>query len=90
MPDNKRTAESKRAVPPRDSTKSDSFRKDWDKLSRSGKQDMYRLKEVMMLLIANDTPLPPEWKDHQLKGIGRNIRGEIHGRNCLFVLVTRE
>jgi mRNA interferase YafQ len=29
---------------------------------------MNRLKEVMLLLIANDGPLGPEWADHQLKG----------------------
>ena len=27
---------------------------------------MKRLKEVMVLLIANDAPLPAEWKDHAL------------------------
>ena len=26
------------------------------------------LKEVMLLLVANDAPLGPEWKDHPLKG----------------------
>ncbi|MBQ6969911.1 MAG: type II toxin-antitoxin system YafQ family toxin [Synergistaceae bacterium] len=85
MPDNRRTAESKRTLPPRDSTKSDDFRKDWEKLSRSGKHDMHRLKEVMMLLIANDTPLPPEWKDHQLKGVGRDIR-ECHAKGDLLLV----
>ena len=29
---------------------------------------MGRLKEVMLLLIANDGPLGPEWLDHALKG----------------------
>ena len=29
---------------------------------------MNRLKEVMLLLIANDAALGPEWLDHQLKG----------------------
>ena len=29
---------------------------------------MTRLKEAMLLLIANDGPLAPEWFDHQLKG----------------------
>ena len=85
MQDNKRTAESKRTNPPRDSTKSDDFRNDWEKLSRSGKHDMHRLKEVMMLLIANDEPLPPEWKDHQLKGTGRDIR-ECHAKGDLLLV----
>lgn len=29
---------------------------------------MNRLKEAMLLLIANDGPLGPEWLDHPLKG----------------------
>ena len=29
---------------------------------------MGRLKEVMLLLIANEAPLGPEWLDHPLKG----------------------
>jgi len=29
---------------------------------------MKRLKEAMLLLIANDQPLRPEWLDHALKG----------------------
>ena len=29
---------------------------------------MHRLKTVMLLLIANDGPLGPEWSDHALKG----------------------
>ena len=44
------------------------FSKDWRRLSRSGRYDMDRLKEVMRLLIANEAPLGPEWKDHSLKG----------------------
>ncbi len=29
---------------------------------------MNHLKDAMKLLIANDGPLGPEWKDHELKG----------------------
>lgn len=29
---------------------------------------MSRLKEAMLLLMANDAPLGPEWRDHPLKG----------------------
>jgi mRNA interferase YafQ len=39
-----------------------------ERLSRSGRYDLRRLKEVMLLLIANDSPLGPEWLDHPLKG----------------------
>lgn len=42
--------------------------KDWERLSRSGRYDMHRLKEAMLHLIANDAPLGPEWLDHPLKG----------------------
>ena len=37
-------------------------------MSRSGRFDMPRLKQAMLLLIANDGPLGPEWSDHPLKG----------------------
>ena len=57
----------KRAALPRASDYSKSFRKDWERLSHSGRFDMKRLKEVMMLLIANDGPLGAEWKDHALE-----------------------
>jgi len=38
---------------------------------------MRRLKEVMMLLIANDAPLGPEWRDHPLRGQWASYR-ECH------------
>ncbi len=44
------------------------FLRDWQRLSHSGRFDLVRLKEAMMLLIANDAPLGPEWQDHPLKG----------------------
>jgi mRNA interferase YafQ len=58
----------KRARLPRKFDYAKSFHKDWERLSRSGRYDMRRLKEAMLLLIANDQPLGPEWKDHALKG----------------------
>ena len=64
----KRPAESKRAAPPRRSDYTKQFLKDWERLSRSGRFDMKRLKEAMLLLIANSGPLGPEWLDHPLKG----------------------
>ena len=42
--------------------------KDWQRLSHSGRYDMVRLKEAMILLIADDAPLGAEWLDHALKG----------------------
>jgi mRNA interferase YafQ len=64
----KKTAVSKRAVLPRSADYARAFSKDWQRLSHSGRYDMVRLKEAMLLLIANDAPLGPEWLDHNLKG----------------------
>lgn len=63
-----RTPDSKRAPAPRAFDRTKAFRKDWERLSRSGRYDLARLKEAMLLLIANDGPLGPEWLDHPLKG----------------------
>jgi mRNA interferase YafQ len=68
MPSSKRPAEVKRAKLPRASDFTKTFRKDWDRLSRSGRFDMAALKQAMLLLIANEAPLGPEWLDHALKG----------------------
>ena len=59
---------SKRAVPPRAVDYSSVFLKDWERLNRSGRYNMRQLKEVMLLLIANDEPLGSEWRDHRLQG----------------------
>jgi mRNA interferase YafQ len=64
----KKTAASKRTPLPRAADYTKTFLKDWERLSRSGRYDMTRLKEAMLLLIANDGPLGPEWLDHPLKG----------------------
>ena len=92
----KRTAASKRAPLPRASDFAKSFIKDWERLSRSGRYDMHRLKETMMLLIANDAPLGAEWQDHPLKGDWEDHREchiggdflliyQIEGSNINFV-----
>ena len=85
MPDAKRTAKSKRIILPRDVRKSSDFIKDCEKLSRSGRHDLNLLKEAMMLLIANDAPLPPEWRDHQLKGDYGDVR-ECHIKGDLLLM----
>jgi mRNA interferase YafQ len=64
----KRPAASKRAAPPRASDATREFYKDWLRLAQSGRYDLTRLKAVMLLLIANDAPLGPEWRDHSLMG----------------------
>ncbi len=73
----KKAADSKRAFSPRRADYSRQFLKDWERLSRSGRFDMRRLKEVMLLLIANDAPLGAEWLDHPLKGEWADHR-ELH------------
>lgn len=64
----KRTAASKRAAPPRVTDYAKAFLKDWERLERSGRYDLHRLKEAILLLIANKGPLGPEWRDHPLVG----------------------
>ena len=68
LPILKKPAASKRAPLPRAADYAKSFLKDSERLSRSGRFDMNRLKEAMLLLIANDGPLGAEWLDHPLKG----------------------
>lgn len=70
-------AAAKRAALPRASDFTKAFAKDWERLSRSGRYDMRRLKEAMLLLIAKDAPLGPEWLDHPLKGEWAGFR-ECH------------
>ena len=60
--------ESKRANLPRRSDLDKEFAKDWLRLTRSGRFNMARLKQVMLLLIANDGPLPVQLRDHALIG----------------------
>jgi mRNA interferase YafQ len=67
----------KRAPLPREVEYTKAFQKDWERLSRSGRYDLGRLKAVMLLLIAGDEPLGPEWKDHPLKGPWAGFR-ECH------------
>lgn len=73
----KKTAKQKRARLPRSSDKTKQFAKDWERLSHSGRYDMNRLKEAMILLIANDASLPPEYLDHELTGDWKGFR-ECH------------
>lgn len=68
MPSTKKPASAKRAPLPRTSDFCKAFVRDWQRLSHSGRHDMRPLKEAMLLLIANDAPLGPEWLDHALKG----------------------
>ena len=58
----------KRAPHPRACDYTKAFSKDWERLTRAGRFDMNRLKAAMLHLIAADSPLGPEWRDHPLKG----------------------
>lgn len=71
------TKPDKRAPHPRACDYTKAFSEDWERLSRSGRYDMARLKEAMLLLIAGDAPLGPEWKDHPLKADWKDHR-ECH------------
>ena len=73
----KKPAASKRTRPPRRVDFTRDFLRDWERLSRSGRFDMQRLKEVMLYLIANEAPFGPERRDHALKGAWKNHR-ECH------------
>jgi mRNA interferase YafQ len=64
----KKAASDKRAVLPRASEYTKAFLKDWERLSRSGRFDMKRIEEAMLLLIANEGPPGREWLDHLLTG----------------------
>ncbi len=90
MPSTKKPAEQKRAKLLRACDFTKAFAKDWERLSRSGRYDMPRLKEAMLLLIANDAPLPAEWLDHPLKGAWADHR-ECHvGGDFLLIYQAEE
>ena len=64
----KKPARTERAAPPTAYDYPTAFQKERERLSCSGRYDLNRLKEAMLLLIANDAPLEPEWLDHPFKG----------------------
>ncbi|MFM9974936.1 MAG: type II toxin-antitoxin system YafQ family toxin [Beijerinckiaceae bacterium] len=68
MPSSKKPVSAKRANLPHKADYSKSFVKDWERLARTGRFNMGLLKEAMLILIANDGPLGPEWQDHALNG----------------------
>lgn len=74
---------------PRSSSFTRQFYKDWTKLSHSGRQDMSRPKEAMLLLLANDGPLPAEWFDHELQGEWADHR-ECHVKGDLLLIYQVE
>jgi mRNA interferase YafQ len=89
MPLRKKPAAEKRAPIPLASDYTKAFVKDWQRLSKSGRYDMRRLKEVMLLLIANDAPLGAEWLDHELTGRWRHHR-ECHVGGDFLLVYTQD
>ncbi|WP_071849943.1 type II toxin-antitoxin system YafQ family toxin [Duganella sp. HH105] len=85
MPILKKTAKARQAVLPRTVDYKKPFLKDWLSLGRSGRYDLSRLKQAMLLLIANDLPLGPEWQDHQLKGEWSDCRECHAGGDFLLI-----
>ena len=85
----KRPAKTKQASLPRAADFSKGFHKYWERLGRSGRFDLKRLKEVMLLLIANDAPLGPEWFDHALEGDWADHR-ECHVGGDFLLIYTAD
>ncbi|WP_288429392.1 type II toxin-antitoxin system YafQ family toxin [uncultured Agrobacterium sp.] len=56
-------------------------------MNESGRYDMVKLKEVMLLLIANDAPLPLNFRDHELTGDWRDHR-ECHIGGDFLLIYT--
>jgi mRNA interferase YafQ len=81
----KKTASHKRASLPHTSDYTKTFLKDWERLSRSGRYNLSHLKEAMLLLIAADAPLTPEWFDHALKGDWADHRERHIGGDFLLI-----
>ena len=77
MHSKKKPGSNKRTSFPRTADYTKTFQKDWERLSKAGRYDLKRLKEAILLLIANDEPLSPDWRDHALKGEWQNYR-ECH------------
>lgn len=85
-----KSASSKRASLPRQSSHTKQFQKDWERLSRSGRYDMVALKKVVGLIVDNDGLLPAELKDHELTGDWKDHR-ECHiGGDFLLIYTLDE
>lgn len=86
----KRAASSKRAALPLASDHTREFERDWDRHNRAGRLDMVRLRDAMLLVIANERPLPAEWLDHPLTGRWEGYQ-ELHigGDFLLIYKLTR-
>jgi mRNA interferase YafQ len=52
--------------------------------------NLARLKQAMALLVANDGPLDPEWRDHALSGNWQGFRECHAGGDLLLVYALRD
>jgi mRNA interferase YafQ len=75
----------KHASLPKSSSYTRQFHKDWARLLHSGRQDMGRPKEAMLLLLSNEGPLSAEWFDHELQGEWADHR-ECHVKGDLLLI----
>lgn len=66
----KKVLKGKQATLPRRNDFTKEFQKDWHGLQHIG-INLASLTEAMSLLVANEGPLPAEWRDHPLKGARR-------------------
>ena len=87
MPSTKKPSSRKRSALPRKSDHASQFEKDWDRVTASGRYDMTRLREVMLMIIANTGPLPAEWQDHELNGVWADHR-ECHIGGDFLLIYT--
>ena len=82
----KKVLAGKHAKLPRKNDHTKEFQKDWRRLQHRG-INLATLKEVMGLLIANEGPLPAEWKDHALQGVLSGYR-ECHAGGDLLLMYS--
>lgn len=87
--DSKRVVKGKAATLPRKSDFTKEFQKDWAALQGRG-INLAAMKEVMTLLMANEGPLSPEWRDHPLKGDWASYRECHAGGDLLLVYQLRD
>jgi len=74
---------------PRKSDFTKELKKDWKRLQHAG-INLASLKEAMQLLIADDSPLGPEWQDHPLHGPWEGFRECHAGRDLLLIYQLRD
>lgn len=65
------------------------FEKDWERLAHSGRYKMHELKKAMLLLVGNEGPLPPEYKDHPLHGEWQDHRDCHIGGDWLLLYTIK-